>query len=92
MTKDQDNQYQVYSVKHNGTVIAIGASIRAAMSDALTEMQNSFRVNEAYRDVKAFAKWVNDTEEISNLSYLYFEALVKETCTDETIVFTAQLS
>ena len=92
MTKDQDNQYQVYSVKHNGTVIAIGASIRAAMSDALTEMQNSFRVNEAYSDVKAFAKWVNDTEEISNLSYLYFEALVKETCTDETIVFTAQLS
>lgn len=87
IAEDNGNR-TVYSVKHNGHVIAEISGIETAVNDALATMQSAFTVNEAYNQV--FDKWLQDGTEHESIHYSYLETLAKSE-TPDTVTFTAVL-
>ena len=88
MVKDNNGLYQVYSVTHNGEVVAEGDTIAASMAEKLSLMQSRLTVNEAYDEAKAFDYWSYGSVPV-NIEYSYLETLAKLNADTET--FTAVL-
>lgn len=90
-----DGGKKVYSVKHNGKVVAQGteSEIQTAMVTELIKMKNALQVNEAYDPSWVLDKWKNGSDEIAadDYSNLYTALKAKAVADEYPVTYTAIL-
>ena len=98
MIKNGQNEFEVHSIRHNGTVIDEGSGIANDMNAALAQMNYLFTINEAYAYSAAsnpegleFEKWKNGAEYFTKdqITFSSLETLAK--ANSDTVTFTAML-
>lgn len=91
MVSDGGSGYKVYSVKHNGTVIAEGNNIAATMETKLNQMQSALTPNEAYNSKKEFDYWLKDSDQYSPITYDALKTIAETNSPPDSVEYKAVL-